>query len=102
MAMLFPNPVFSEGFLIDAINHVDKITYGAFGVMLIIVIAAVLFFLMNAFGAQKALTVSLFISSIMGVFFRFMFMTNDYVIYIGIIFFVIALFMLKSSNDSGI
>lgn len=98
--MLFPNPVFSNGFIVDIINHADTITYGGLGVVFLMVIFFALFFMMNLWGTEKALTVSSFVTAFLGILLRFFFLSNDKIIYIAIIFFVIFFYLLKSGNDS--
>jgi len=97
--MLFPNPIYSEGFLVDSFNYIDKVTYGGLGIVLLVVIFAILFLMMNAFGTDRAFATSSFITCFFGILFRFLFMKNDYVVYVSIILFVISLFILKNSND---
>jgi len=100
--MLFPNPVFSEGMIIDLFNYADQVTYGGLGITMIILLFGIIFLMAKSFGTERAFTAASFITAICGVLFRFMFMKNDYVVYVSIILFVISLFMLKSSNDSGV
>lgn len=97
--MLFPNPVFTEGVIIELFNYADTVTYGGAGIVLLIVIFAILFGMMSLFGADRAFAVSMLITAFCGILFRFLFMQNDTVVYICLILFIISLFILKENND---
>jgi hypothetical protein len=72
---------------------------GILGIFILIVIGGVMFLMMKAYGSEKALTVTMFVTSLIGLFLRILGLIADFVFYICLILFVVAvIFMMKDSE----
>lgn len=67
------------------VNEFTDIGQGGFiGILILITIGATLFMMMKSYGNERALGVSMFITSLIGVFLRILGLINDFVLYICI------------------
>lgn len=82
------------------INSLTDVGYGGMlGISILLIVGFVTFLMGKAFAAEKVLSVSMLVTSFVGVMLGFMGLVNNTVIYICIMFLVVALFLLFKSND---
>lgn len=86
--------------LIDKINSFTDVGQGGvFGLMILLVVGGGLFLMMKGYGNERALSVSLLVTSIIGVFLRLFQWIGDSIFYICLILFVVSIiFMIKDSE----
>jgi len=104
---VFDNPEMTNtSSFFDNLNYINNLTDtgsgGVLGLLILIIIGASLFGIMKAFSFDKSLSVSLFITSILGIFLRIMGLINDGVLTVCIVLFVISLFLLFQKSDRSI
>lgn len=74
---------------------------GMLGIFILMVVGGVLFMMMKAFGSEKSLAVSMFITSIIGLFLRIMNLIGDFVFYVCIILFVLGIFFMMKEAEKN-
>lgn len=72
---------------------------GVLGIFILIVVAGVLFLMMKSFGNERALSVTMLVTSIIGLFLRILGLIGDYVFYVCVILFVVGIIFLF--KDAG-
>jgi len=73
---------------------------GILGIFILLVVGGVLYLMMKGYGNEKSLSVTMFITSILGLFLRLMGLISDYVFYICVILFVVGIiFLLKDAGQ---
>ena len=73
---------------------------GILGIFILLVVGGVLYLMMKGYGNEKSLSVTMFITSIIGLFLRLMGLISDYVFYICVILFVVGIiFLLKDAGQ---
>ena len=101
---VFPPPE-NATTLLQKIQYFDSLTDVGFGGVLGLVFSLIffgsLFLTMKAFALEKALAVSLFISSILMVLIAGMGLVSSNLIYIGVTLFIISLFILINRESQG-
>lgn len=71
-------------FLLKANSFTDVGYGGVLGIFLLITIGFTLFMMMKSYGNERALGISMFITSIIGIFLRLLTLINDFTLYICI------------------
>jgi hypothetical protein len=72
---------------------------GILGIFILLVVGGVMFMMMKAYGNEKALSVTMLVTSLIGLFLRILGLIADYVFYICIVLFVVGIiFMMKDSE----
>jgi len=72
---------------------------GILGIFILLVVGSVLFMMMKAYGSEKALSVAMFVTSLIGLLLRILHLISDFVFYICIILFVLGIiFMMKEAE----
>jgi hypothetical protein len=72
---------------------------GILGIFILLVVGGVMFMMMKAYGNEKALSVTMLVTSIIGLFLRILGLIADFVFYICIVLFVVGIiFMIKDSE----
>jgi hypothetical protein len=72
---------------------------GILGIFILIVIGGIMFMMMKAYGNEKALAVTMFVTSLIGLFLRILGLIGGVVFYICIVLFVVGvIFMMKDSE----
>jgi hypothetical protein len=72
---------------------------GILGIFILIVIGVVMFMMMKAYGNEKALSVTMFVTSLIGLFLRILGLIGEKVFYICIVLFVVGvIFMMKDAE----
>lgn len=72
---------------------------GILGIFILIVVGGVMFLMMKAYGSEKSLAVTMFVTSLIGLFLRILGLIGTYVFYICIILFVVGvIFMMKDAE----
>ena len=102
--MLFAKPDNATTFIkqIDYFNKLtDTGTGGVLGIAILLVIGASLFGMMKAFSFDKALGVSMLITSFLGVMLGILGLVDNKTIYISLILLIFALFQLFKKSKEG-
>jgi hypothetical protein len=72
---------------------------GILGIFILVVLAGIMFMMMKAYGNEKALSVTMFVTSIIGLFLRILGLIGEKIFYICIVLFVVGvIFMMKDSE----
>lgn len=103
--MIFPPPTNGSIGFVNVMAYANSLTDigfgGVLGLVWLIVIEACLFLMMKAFSYDRALSTSMFITSVIGVILRILGMVNDQILYICLIMLIIALFLLQKESSAG-
>ena len=87
---------------LDYVNNLTDVgAGGVLGLVIMLVFGGALFGIMKSFSFDKALSVAMFVTSILGIFLRILGLITDNILYISIILLVISLFMLWKGNEGG-
>lgn len=86
--------------MLSKINSFTDVGHGGIlGIFILIVVGGVMFMMMKAYGNEKALSVTMFVTFIIGLFLRILGLIGNYVFYICIVLFVVGvIFMMKDSE----
>jgi len=102
--MLFEKPDNATTFL-KQLEYFDSLTDtgtgGILGVVILLVLGASLFGIMKAFSFDKALAVSMLITSFLGIMLGILGLVDNKVIYICLIILIFALFQLFKRSKEG-
>jgi hypothetical protein len=74
---------------------------GILGIFILLVIGGVLFMMMKIYGTEKSLAVTMFVTSLVGLFLRAIGLIGDFVFYICIILFVIGIIFLMKEGEKN-
>ena len=87
--------------MLQKINSFTDVGFGGIlGIFILLVVGGVLYLMMKGYGNEKSLSVTMFITSIIGLFLRLMGLISDYVFYICVILFVVwIIFLLKDAGQ---
>ncbi|KKN19474.1 hypothetical protein LCGC14_0945460 [marine sediment metagenome] len=104
VTLIFPPPT-NATTLLQKLQYFDSLTDvgfgGVLGIVFSIIIFGSLFLTMKAFAMEKALAVSLFISSVLMILFAGMGFISSNIIYIAITAFVASIFLLINRESQG-
>jgi len=86
--------------LIQKINTFTDVGQGGLlGIFILMVVGGALFLMMKGYGSEKALPVTMLVTSLIGLLLRFIGLIGDNVFYICIVLFVVGIiFMIKESE----
>lgn len=102
--LVFPPPT-NATTLLQKLQYFDSLTDvgfgGVLGIVFSLIIFGSLFLSMKAYAFEKALAVSMFISSILMVMFAGMGFISSKLIYLGVTMFIISLFLLLNRESQG-
>ena len=87
--------------MLQKINSFTDVGFGGIlGIFILIVVGGVLYLMMKGYGNEKSLSVTMFITSIIGLLLRLLGLISDYVFYICVILFVVGIiFLLKDAGQ---
>ena len=90
--------------MLQKINSFTDVGFGGIlGIFILIVVGGVLYLMMKGYGNEKSLSslsVTMFVTSIIGLFLRLMGLISDYIFYICVILFVVGIvFLLKDAGQ---
>jgi len=90
--------------LVGMLRHINSFTDvgqgGILGIFILVVVGGVLYLMMKNYGNEKSLSVTMFVTSIIGLFLRLLGLISDYVFYICVILFVVGvIFLLKDAGQ---
>lgn len=75
---------------------------GILGIFILLVVGGVLFMMMKIYGNEKSLSVSMLVTSIIGLFLRILKLVGDYVFYVCIILLVLGIILIiKDAENYG-
>lgn len=101
---VFNPPVNATDFLsqLTYINSTTDVGFGGvFGIVILIIVQATLFLVMKAFTFDRAMAVSMMITSVIGLFLRILGLINDNAFYTCLILLVASLWMLLQKSSQG-
>jgi len=86
--------------MLQKINSFTDVGFGGvLGIFLLIVIGGVLFLMMKSYGNERALSVTMLITSIIGLLLRLMGLITDFVFYVCIVLFVVGVILLFRESE---
>ncbi len=97
------NFVVEDSSLIGMLQKLNSFTDvgqgGVLGIFILLVVGGVLYLMMKGYGNERALAVTMFVTSIIGLFLKLMDLISDPVFYICIVLFVVGIiFLLKETE----
>jgi hypothetical protein len=104
MVNVFPNPENTTDFLKQLVyinSLTDTGSGGILGTLFLVIIFSTLFMIQKAFSYDKALYTSALITSFLAILFRILNLTNDFILYLGIIGIIFSLWMLQKESSQG-